>query len=209
MICRNSNQKAYPFVLPDLPYPKDSFKPYFSEESFDYHHGKHHNTYVVNLNKLLESEKDLQAKSLEELIDYSSKNSKIGIFNNSAQIWNHSFFWHSMKPGGGIPKGKIAELIDRDFGSYDKFCGYFKEAALTQFGSGWAWLVFFEGKLEIIKTSNAETPIISRKFPLIACDVWEHAYYIDYRNKRNDYVSIFLEQAINWDFAESRLKSVL
>lgn len=197
-----SNQTVYPFVLPELPYGKDEFKPHFTAETFDYHHGKHHNAYVVNLNKLLETDKEMAAKSLEDIIMHSKKNGQAAIFNNAAQIWNHTFFWHSIKPnGGGKPSGKLMSQIDKDFGSFEKFVEEFKQAALTQFGSGWAWLVYYNGKLQILKTANADTPITEGITPLLNCDVWEHAYYIDYRNRRPDYVSIFMDNMINWDFA--------
>ncbi|MFY9590050.1 superoxide dismutase [Rickettsia endosymbiont of Halotydeus destructor] len=204
--CTKSNQTSYPFVLPNLPYAKDSFKPHFTAETFDYHHGKHHQTYVTNLNNLLKDNIELQKMDLEELIVHSSGNSNYAVFNNAAQIWNHSFFWHSIKPnGGGNPSGKISELINKDFGSFENFCEQFKTAAIGQFGSGWAWLVQHDNKLQIIKTANAETPIVNGMKPLIACDVWEHAYYIDYRNKRPDYVDIFIKYMINWEFAEHNL----
>nr|WP_253307612.1 superoxide dismutase [Rickettsia endosymbiont of Ceutorhynchus assimilis] len=204
--CTKSNQTSYPFVLPDLPYDKDSFKPHFRAETFDYHHGKHHQTYVTNLNNLLKDDTELQKMDLEELIAHSSSNSSYAIFNNAAQIWNHSFFWHSIKPkGGGNPTGKILELINKDFGSFENFREQFKTAAIGQFGSGWAWLIYHDNKLQIIKTANAETPIVNGMKPIIACDVWEHAYYIDYRNKRPDYVDIFIKHMINWEFAERNL----
>jgi Fe-Mn family superoxide dismutase len=202
--CDYSNQKKHPFKLPDLPFEKDAFAPNFSAETFDYHHGKHHNTYVTNLNNLLKDNNQLDNLDLEQIIE-KSHNSNNAIFNNAAQVWNHSFFWQSITPkGGGKPAGNIAEAINKDFSSYDNFAAEFKQAALTQFGSGWAWLVFnpSENKLNIVKTANAETPLTQGLKPLIACDVWEHAYYIDYRNKRPDYVSTFIEQMINWDFAE-------
>lgn len=205
--CNKSNQKSYPFVLPELPYGKGDFVPHFSPETFDYHHGKHHQAYVTNLNNLLQNNQELQQKSLEELIIYASiKPDAAAIFNNAAQIWNHSFFWHSIKPlGGGKPTGKILEQINKDFGSYENFVTEFKQAAISQFASGWAWLVSNNGKLQIVKTSNAETPITKSMKPLLACDVWEHAYYIDYRNKRPDYVAVYIEHMINWQFAESNL----
>ncbi|WP_341792696.1 MULTISPECIES: superoxide dismutase [unclassified Rickettsia] len=204
--CTKSNQTSYPFVLPDLPYDKDSFKPHFTAETFDYHHGKHHQTYVTNLNNLLKDDTELQKMDLEELIAHSSSNSSYAIFNNAAQIWNHSFFWHSIKSkGGGNPTGKILELINKDFGSFENFREQFKTAAIGQFGSGWAWLIYHDNKLQIIKTANAETPIVNGMKPIIACDVWEHAYYIDYRNKRPDYVDIFIKHMINWEFAERNL----
>jgi Fe-Mn family superoxide dismutase len=205
--CNKSNQNSYPFALPELPYDKGDFAPHFSAETFDYHYAKHHQTYVTNLNNLLANEPELQKMTLEEIIISSSADPKqVGIFNNAAQIWNHSFFWHSITPkGGGEPTGKILEQINKDFGSYENFVNEFKQAATTQFGSGWAWLVLNNGKLQIMKTANAETPITKSIIPLIACDVWEHAYYIDYRNKRPDYVSVFIEHMINWQFAEDQL----
>lgn len=206
--CDNSNQEKYPFVLPELPFEKDAFQPHFSVETFEYHHGKHHNAYVTNLNKLLEANNEMQNMDLETIIAQSNGNN-IGVFNNAAQIWNHTFFWHSIKPNsGGKPTGDILAAIENDFGSYEKFADQFKQAALAQFGSGWAWLVSRDGKLEIMKTANAETPITENVCPIIACDVWEHAYYIDYRNKRPDYVSTFIDNMINWDFAEMNFSKV-
>ena len=209
--CKNSNQEKYPFVLPNLPFEKDAFSPDFSSETFDYHHGKHHNAYVTNLNNLIKENSEFSDIDLEGIISKSHK-SNDAIFNNAAQVWNHTFFWHSIKPqGGGKPYGNVAEYINTAFGSYDKFVEEFKQAAVTQFGSGWAWLVYNtkSSKLEIKKTANAETPITEGYEPIIACDVWEHAYYIDYRNKRPDYVSIFIEKMINWDFAEIHLNKAL
>ncbi|MFK7973713.1 MAG: superoxide dismutase [Rickettsiaceae bacterium] len=209
--CTYSNQDQYPFELPKLPYAKDAFIPDFSSETFDYHHGKHHNAYVTNLNNMLVDNKELRDLDLEQIMA-RSHNTNVAIFNNAAQIWNHTFFWHSMKPsGGGKPKGDIAKHIEQDFGSYDNFATEFKQAGLSQFGSGWAWLVYCpsEHKLKIIKTSNAETPLIQGMKPLIACDVWEHAYYIDYRNKRPDYVALFIAKLLNWDFAEMNLTKCL
>ena len=204
--CEKSNQKSYPFELPKLPYDKESFKPHFTGETFDYHHGKHHNTYVQNLNNLLKDQEELQKKSLEEIIEWSSQNSNAPIFNNAAQIWNHTFFWHSIKPnGGGKPSGKILEQINKDFSSFEAFCEQFKADAVGQFGSGWAWLVYHNNKLQIVKTTNAGTPIANGMQPLLTCDVWEHAYYIDYRNKRPDYVDIFIKYMINWEFVEHNL----
>ncbi|WP_121543080.1 superoxide dismutase [Candidatus Rickettsia colombianensi] len=204
--CNKSNQTSYPFILPDLPYEKESFKLHFTPETFDYHHGKHHNAYVQNLNNLLKDKEELQKKDLEEIIKWSSQNSNAAIFNNAAQIWNHTFFWHSIKPqGGGKPSGKILEQINKDFGSFEGFCEQFKQEAVGQFGSGWAWLVYYDNRLQIIKTTNAGTPIANGMKPLLACDVWEHAYYIDYRNKRPDYVDIFIKHMINWQFVEDNL----
>jgi superoxide dismutase, Fe-Mn family len=204
--CDQSNQGQHPFILPKLPFEKDAFEPHFSLETFEYHHEKHHNTYVVNLNNLLKDHREMCKMSLEQIIIESHGNNP-AIFNNAAQIWNHSFFWHSIKPNaGGKPSDEgMLEQINKDFGSYEEFSSQFKQAALTQFGSGWAWLIYNTHKecLEIIKTANAETPITTDGLiPLLACDFWEHAYYIDYRNKRPDYVSIFIDNMINWDFVQ-------
>lgn len=206
--CIHSNQAKYPFELPDLPYSKDAFVPHFSAETFDYHHGKHHNTYVVKLNELIEKNQEYMGHDLESVIHKSFDANQV-IYNNAAQIWNHTFFWHSISPnGGGKPTGKMLEKIEKDFGSYEKFAEEFKDAATKQFGSGWAWLVDDSGTLKIMKTSNADNPLSKKVQPLIACDVWEHAYYIDYRNKRPDYVTTFLDHMINWEFAEKHLKKL-
>jgi Fe-Mn family superoxide dismutase len=199
--CNHSNQEKYPFLLPELPFAKDAFAPHFSAETFEFHREKHHNAYVTNLNNLLKDNKEMTSMDLEQIIA-TAANGNTAIFNNAAQIWNHTFFWHSIKPNaGGKPSGDILVQIEKDFGSYEEFVSQFTQAALTQFGSGWAWLVYSNGKLSIMKTAIAEPPITQDISPLIACDVWEHAYYIDYRNKRPDYVSTFLEHMINWDFA--------
>lgn len=204
--CKNSNQEKYPFILPDLPFNKDDFKPHFTAETFEYHHGKHHNAYVVNLNNLLHDNREMMDLDLESII-LASNNSNAAIFNNAAQIWNHTFFWHSISPkGGGRPEGDILAQIERDFDSYEKFASDFKQAAISQFGSGWAWLTYKDGALHIVKTANAATPITDGHEPIIACDVWEHAYYIDYRNRRPDYLSVFIDHMINWDFALLRLQ---
>lgn len=195
------------FDLPALPYARDGLTPHISEDTLNFHHGKHHNAYVTNLNKLIEGTAHENA-SLEEIVKASSGDpSKAGLFNNAAQVWNHTFYWHSMKPGGGgKPTGKIAELIDRDFGSYDEFASAFKAAGGGQFGSGWAWLVLKDGKLAITKTPNAETPITDAGVtPLLTMDVWEHAYYLDYQNSRPNYMASFLDNLVNWDFANQNL----
>lgn len=194
------------FELPALPYPADALKPYMSAETFSYHHGKHHAAYVANLNKLIEGT-DLANKSLEEIIKATFGDpDKAGIFNNAAQVWNHTFFWESMKPGGGgAPTGPIADKINADFGSYDKFVEAFKTAAATQFGSGWAWLVLDNGTLKVTKTPNAENPLVHGQTPLLTLDVWEHAYYLDYQNRRPDFISAYLEHLVNWDAANARL----
>jgi Fe-Mn family superoxide dismutase len=193
--------------LPPLPYEKTALEPTMSAETLDFHHGKHHNAYVVNLNNLIKGT-DLENKSLEEIILASAGDaSKAGVFNNSAQIWNHTFFWNGMKPnGGGKPTGAIAAKIDSDLGGYDKFVELFKQAATTQFGSGWAWLVLDkDGKLAVTKTPNADLPMAHGQKALLTCDVWEHAYYIDYRNRRPDFVQAFLDKLVNWDFVNSNL----
>lgn len=197
----HANQNSYPFILPDLPFGREELMPYFTAETFDYHYEKHHQTYVTNLNKLLENNQELHGRSLEEIITLSySKNHNI--FNNASQIWNHSFFWHSLKPhGDNAPVGKILTQINKDFGSFENFSTEFRTAALNQFGSGWIWLVFARDKFEILQTSNADTPITQDIQPILVCDVWEHAYYIDYRNKRLDYVSAYIKHMINWEFA--------
>jgi len=194
------------FELPALPYPADALKPYMSAETFSYHHGKHHAAYVANLNKLIEGT-ELANKSLEEIIKTTFGDpDKVGIFNNAAQVWNHTFFWESMKPGGGgAPTGPIADKINADFGSYDKFVEAFKTAAATQFGSGWAWLVLEDGTLKVTKTPNAENPLVHGQTPLLTLDVWEHAYYLDYQNRRPDFINAYLEHLVNWDAANARL----
>lgn len=199
-----ANQGSYPFLLPDLPYNKEDLNPYYSAETFDYHHGLHHKAYVDNLNNLLKSNDSLHSKSLEEIIQISSADpSMTAIFNNAAQIWNHSFFWHSMaKKGGGMPSGKLLQKIEEDFGSFEKFAEEFKAAGISQFGSGWVFLVLEGKKLKIVKTANAELPITKGQIPIITSDLWEHAYYIDYRNRRAEYLSVFLANLVNWSFAE-------
>ena len=194
------------FTLPQLPYNKDQLAPHISADTIDFHYGKHHQAYVTNLNNLVEGS-DLEGKELEEVIKATAGNSsKAGIFNNAAQVWNHTFYWHSIKPGGGgAPTGAIAEKINADFGSFDNFVKEFKTAAVTQFGSGWAWLVLRNGKLEIMKTANADTPFVHDVTPLLTVDVWEHAYYLDYQNRRPDYFDIYIKHLVNWDFANANL----
>ena len=194
-------------TLPALPYANDALAPHITPETIEFHHGKHHNAYVVNLNNLVK-DTDLADKDLEAIIQaVAGDASKAGVFNNAAQVWNHTFYWNSMKPnGGGKPTGAIAAKIDADFGSYEKFVELFTAAATTQFGSGWAWLVVgADGKLAITKTGNADTPIVHGQKPLLTIDVWEHAYYIDFRNLRPKYIATFLESLVNWDFANANL----
>jgi Fe-Mn family superoxide dismutase len=192
------------FTLPNLPYPKDALAPHTSAETLEFHHGKHHNAYVTKLNELVAGKPE-ENKSLEDIIKGAEVGS--GLFNNAAQHWNHSFFWSCMKPkGGGEPTGDLAQAITRDFGSFDKFKQEFATAAATQFGSGWAWLVNDGGKLSIMKTANADLPLKHGKKALLTLDVWEHAYYIDYRNARPKFIDTFLSSLVNWDFALENLK---
>jgi len=190
------------FTLPPLPYDKNALAPHISAETLEYHHGKHHAAYVANLNKLLDGKPEA-SMSLEEIIQTSEG----GVFNNAAQIWNHTFYWSCMKPnGGGRPTGELDQAITRDFGSYEKLTEELSTAAVTQFGSGWAWLVLDKGKLAVIKTPNADLPMKHGQTALLTIDVWEHAYYIDYRNQRPKYVETFLKSLANWDFALENLK---
>ncbi len=193
-------------VLPELLYSKDGLEPHISAKTLEFHHGKHHNAYVVNGNKLIEGT-DLANAGLEDIIKAAAKDpAKAGLFNNAAQVWNHTFYWNCMKPnGGGQPSGAIAERISKEFGSFDKFKEEFKNAAATQFGSGWAWLVEEGGKLKITKTGNADTPMVHGQKALLTIDVWEHAYYLDYQNLRPTYIDTFIEKLINWDFVNSNL----
>jgi Fe-Mn family superoxide dismutase len=195
------------FELPALPWVDNALEPHTSQKTISFHYGKHHRAYVDNLNKLVAGT-DLEKKSLEEVIRAAHGNpEKAGVFNNSAQVWNHTFFWNSMKPqGGGKPVGDLLAAIEKSFGGYDKFVEQFKTAAVGRFGSGWAWLVLDSGDLKIVTTANAETPITGNQKPLITCDVWEHAYYLDYQNRRPDFVSTYLEHLVNWDFAAANFQ---
>jgi Fe-Mn family superoxide dismutase len=189
------------FELPKLPYAKNALEPHISQETLEYHYGKHHQAYVNKLNGLIPNT-EFEKMSLEQIIQKSDG----GIFNNAAQIWNHTFYWNCMSPdGGGEPNGKLLEAINKHFDSIDQFKEKFTEAALTQFGSGWAWLVQeHNGELAIVKTLNAGNPMTNDQKPLLTCDVWEHAYYIDTRNDRGKYVSNFW-QVVNWEFVEKNL----
>lgn len=190
------------FTLPELPYSRDALSPHISAETLDFHHGKHHNAYVTKLNELVAADASLAGKSLEELIRTTSG----PVFNQAAQVWNHTFYWHSMKPqGGGEPTGALLEAINKAFGSFSTFREKFSAAAVGQFGSGWAWLVKnAAGNLEIVQTSNAGCPLTEGKTPLLTCDVWEHAYYIDYRNARPKYVESWWN-LVSWEHAASKL----
>jgi Fe-Mn family superoxide dismutase len=190
-----------PFELPPLPYAQDALAPHISAETLEYHYGKHHQTYVTNLNKLVEGT-DFENASLEDVILKSDG----GLFNNSAQVWNHTFYCNSRTPdGGGAPDGAVADAINSAFGSYDDFRAKFAEAATTQFGSGWAWLVDNGSGLEIMKTANADLPMKHSAKALLTIDVWEHAYYIDFRNARPNYINTFLDSLVNWDFVAQNM----
>jgi len=197
------------FELPPLPYAETALEPFVSADTMRVHHGKHHQAYVTALNKLVEHG-PLASKSLEEIIRLTAGDkdeAKTPIFNNAAQHWNHGFFWQSMKPsGGGAPAGELAQRIERDFGGLDKFKDMFQSAAVDQFGSGWAWLIAEKNELRIMKSANAMNPIAIGKTPLLTCDVWEHAYYLDYQNRRPDFVRVFLDRLVNWDFAAANLR---
>jgi superoxide dismutase, Fe-Mn family len=193
--------KARPvhFQLPPLPYAEDALAPVISAETLKLHHGKHHKKYVDTMNQLLEKE-PLQASSLEEIV----RQARGKLFNNAAQAWNHDFYWHSLTPKRQRPAGALLHRLEKDFGSYDAFAGKFAAAANGQFGSGWAWLIEKDGKLEVTATGNADTPMAHGIKCLLTVDVWEHAYYVDYRNERERYVSAILER-LNWEFAEHNL----
>ncbi len=193
-------------TLPELPYDKNALNPIITEETFNYHHGKHHAAYVSNLSGLIKDTK-LFDLSIEEIIKKGYTENNVALFNNAAQHWNHTFFWHCLSPNGGkSPEGKIGEMIVRDFGSFKQFKEQFSTTAIKLFGAGWAWLVQNEkGKLEIIPMKDAHTPLTVNKTPILTLDVWEHAYYIDYRNARPKFVEGFWE-IVNWDFANKNLK---
>ena len=190
-----------PFSLPPLPWAKDALAPAISAETIDFHYGKHHQAYVTNLNKALEGKPEAN-QTLEQVILFSSG----PVFNNAAQVWNHTFYWNSMKPnGGGKPTGQLLELVNRDFGSVDNLLQQLGEAAKTQFGSGWAWLVQDGGKLKVTQTANADLPMKHGQKALLTMDVWEHAYYLDFQNARPKYMDTFLGELVNWDFANANL----
>jgi Fe-Mn family superoxide dismutase len=197
---------ADPFTLPPLPYADNALAPVISAQTLGFHYGKHHKTYVDNLNKLVPGT-EFAGQGLEAIISATAgKADKAGLFNNAAQIWNHTFYWHCLKPkGGGAPKGDLAAKIDAAFGGYENFKKEFANAAVTQFGSGWAWLVAEGGAVKVVKTSNAEVPFTKGQRPLLTIDVWEHAYYLDYQNRRADYVNAVINDLLNWDFAAENL----
>lgn len=198
------------FELPPLPYPIDTLKPYISDNTMSFHYGKHHQGYVANLNAAIKGT-PLASMSLEQIIKAThGDEAKQTVFNNAAQHWNHSFFWKSMKKdGGGNMPGELEKRINKDFGGIDALKEAFTQAGLTQFGSGWAWLVADKGKLNIVKTSNAHTPIAHGGHPLLVVDVWEHAYYLDYQNRRGDFLKAFIEHLVNWEFAAECLSKVV
>ncbi len=191
---------------PELPYSAKALEPYMSARTLSFHHGRHHRAYVDACNRLIAGT-DLADAPLETIIRRTAGAAdRIAIFNNAAQAWNHAFFWRSMRPkGGGKPQGRLLELIEKSFGSYEAFREAFLDAATSQFGSGWAWLVLDGDRLRVVKTSNADTPIIRGQTPLLVCDVWEHAYYLDYQNRRRDFVEAFLDHLANWEFAATQL----
>lgn len=201
------SSETYPFSLPNLPFASNSLEPHISERTLGFHHGKHHNAYVTNLNNLVK-DTPMAGMTLEEIILQSARDeSKIAIFNNAAQVWNHTFFWHSMKPqGGGMPSGKLADKIEQDFGSFEAMIEQFKAVAVGQFGSGWAWLVVDGDKLKVTKTANADLPMVHNQRALLTIDVWEHAYYLDYQNLRAKYVETFFDQLVNWEFAQKNFE---
>ncbi|MDJ0839536.1 MAG: superoxide dismutase [Acidobacteriota bacterium] len=194
-----------PITLPELPWADNALDPVISANTISYHYGKHHNAYVTKLNGMIEGT-DMADMDLVSIIKKSAADGSAGIFNNAAQVWNHTFYWHSMKPGGGgAPSGKLADMINDSFGSYDAFRTQFGNTAKGQFGSGWAWLVKNGDKLEVVGTPNAETPITGDSTPLLTIDVWEHAYYLDHQNARPTYVDAVIDKLLNWDFAEQNL----
>jgi len=198
---------AAAFQLPPLPYRQEALEPYISSRTMSFHYGKHHQAYVDNLNKLTAGT-PWAGQPLEKVIrETAGAPDKTGIFNNAAQVWNHTFFWQSMKPGGGgKPTGRLMKLIDKSFGSFDEFQKTFVDSGVTQFGSGWVWLVQEGDQLKVVKTSNADTPVAHGQTALLTCDVWEHAYYLDYQNRRKDFVQAFLDHLANWEFAASQVK---
>lgn len=204
--CAKSGKPAGPISLTDLPYAEDALSPHISAKTISFHYGKHHRGYLDKLNGLIHGT-PLSGLPLEEIVRKThGQADQVAVFNNAAQVYNHAFYWNSMKPGGGgKPGGAVAGKIDAGFGGYEKFVQAFSEAAASQFGSGWAWLVADGEALKIVKTANADTPIATGMKPLITIDVWEHAYYLDYQNRRADYIQAFLEHLVNWEFAEKNL----
>ncbi len=203
----NPSPQPTAFTLPPLPYAQDALKPFISAQTVGFHYGKHHQTYVDNLNKLVAGT-PLAGKTLETVIrETAGAADKTAVFNNAAQVWNHTFFWQSMTPGGGgSPDGRLLEMITKSFGSVDAFKEAFVAAGVAQFGSGWVWLVQEGDTLKIVKTANADTPLAHGQNAILTCDVWEHAYYLDYQNRRKDFLQTFVDHLANWKFAASQLK---
>jgi Fe-Mn family superoxide dismutase len=194
--------------LPTLPYADTDLQPVISAQTIGFHYGKHHKAYVDNLNKLLEGQPMLELPLENIIMEVAGKADKAGIFNNAAQVWNHTFYWNSMKKaGGGKPTGKLLDMIETQFQGFDNFKKELSQAAMTQFGSGWAWLVQDKNQLKIVKTANAEVPLTQGLKPLLTIDVWEHAYYLDFQNRRADYVNAVIEKLINWEFVDKNLHS--
>ena len=198
------------FTLPLLPYAYEALEPYMSQKTLEFHHDKHHATHVAILNTLVKKT-EFAHQSLEDIILATYHDaSKTSIFNNAAQVWNHTFFWNCMKPGGSAqPSGNLAEMINSSFGSFDQFTTEFKNAGVTQFGGGYAWLVFDQDQLKVTKTGNATNPMVNQQVPLLTCDVWEHAYYLDYQNRRLDFLQTFLQHLVNWKFVEQQLRQLV
>ena len=194
------------FQLPELPWAQDALEPTYSANTISFHYGKHHQAYVDNLNKVIAGT-DLEDKGLEEIIGaVAGDPAKAGVFNNAAQVWNHTFFWNGMKPGGGgAPEGELAVKIAETWGGYQQFVEAFKAAAIGRFGSGWVWLVWEGDQLKITSTPNAETPLVGAAKPLLTVDVWEHAYYLDYQNRRPDFVQTVLDKLLSWEFVDQNL----
>lgn len=195
-------------TVPDLPYAKNALEPHMSERTLEFHYEKHHKGYATKLNAAIK-DTDLADAALEDIIQKAAKDEKLkGVFNNSAQVWNHTFFWEGMAPGdAGAPEGKLAEMIDQSFGSVDKFKEAFRTAGETRFGSGYAWLVLESGELKVTSTANAETPLVGNAVPLLCCDVWEHAYYLDVQNDRAKFLKTFVDQLVNWKEVAKRLEA--
>jgi Fe-Mn family superoxide dismutase len=205
---RTPAAEAAPIALPPLPWEEGALAPVISAQTISFHYGKHHRTYVDNLNKLIAGT-EFADLPLEAIVQRTyGKPNQTAIFNNAAQAWNHTFYWNSLHPkGGGKPSGKLLEQIERDFGSFDQFRTQLAQAAVGQFGSGWAWLVKNGNRLEVVATSNADTPLATGKKPLLTIDVWEHAYYLDYQNRRADYVNAVIEKLLHWEFAAAQFAS--
>jgi superoxide dismutase, Fe-Mn family len=194
------------FTLPPLPFPEDALAPVISANTLSFHYGKHHKAYVDNLNKLVAGT-EYEGATLEKIIkDTAGKADKSGIFNNAAQVWNHTFYWNGLRAnGGGKPSGRIAQMIESDLGGYEQFKKDFANAGVTQFGSGWAWVVLDGGKLKIVNTGNADTPMTKGQTAILTLDVWEHAYYLDYQNRRPDHLNACIDKLLNWEFANTNL----